>query len=193
MVEHLKKLDSHLFLFLNGHHNNFFDFIFYWISDKWIWIPFYIFLAWKVYQSFPANFLIILLFIGIAVAISDQLSSAVIKESVMRLRPCHDPAIAPRVHMVMNYCGGEYGFVSSHAANVFTLAAFIGRLFSAKNTMLIRVVWIWAAIVSYSRIYLGAHFPGDVIGGALIGILSGSLLEVIFKATIRKFNRVSTK
>ena len=133
MLESLKNLDAELLLFFNRLNNPFLDFIFYWFSDKWFWIPFYAFLAWKVFRFDKSNFLLIVFFIAVAITISDQISSALIKANVMRLRPCHDPALAAQLHLVKDYCGGQYGFVSSHAANVFALAAFITRLFKRKN------------------------------------------------------------
>ncbi len=91
----------------------------------------------------------------------------------MRLRPCHDPSIAADVHLVNGYCGGMYGFVSAHASNAFALYSFLFFLFRKKNKKLQRIILGWAILVSYSRIYLGAHFPGDVFGGALLGFMLG--------------------
>ncbi len=181
MLEGLKNLDAQLVLFFNHLNNPILDFLFYWISDKFIWIPFYVLLAWFVYRKEGFYLFLVLIFIAAAITLSDQLASTIIKPAVMRLRPCHDPAIASQIHLVKNYCGGEYGFISSHAANVFALAAFLSGLFKNQFKSLQNFLWIWASVVSFSRIYLGAHFPGDVIGGAITGIIVGIYLAKLYR------------
>src|SRR5580704_12824529 len=125
MLEQLKSLDTSLFLFINSKHNSFFDFIMYWASDRWIWIPFYAVLLYFLFKSFGNKAVFILLLIGIMITLSDQLSSAVIKDLVKRPRPCHDESLIDKVHLVNGYCGGAYGFVSSHASNSFALSLFL--------------------------------------------------------------------
>lgn len=161
----------------------------YWVSNKWIWIPFYAILAYRLYKEHPEHFFSMLIFIAIAIALSDQLSSAVIKNSVMRLRPCHDPSISSGVHLVNGYCGGMYGFVSSHASNAFALFSFLFFLLKRKNKKLHWIILSWAILVSYSRIYLGAHFPGDVLCGALLGFLLGFITWYAFKKLVERFQK----
>jgi undecaprenyl-diphosphatase len=187
VIEHLKALDASLVLLFNHLNNPTLDFLMYWISNKMVWIPFYAVLAYFVYRKYPHRFLSICVFIAFMIALSDQLSSTVIKNSVMRLRPCHDPAIAPKLHLVNGYCGGSYGFVSSHASNAFALTSFLVFLFRKEYIKLQWVVLGWATLVSLSRIYLGAHFPGDIIGGALLGILLGVAAQRTFKLYDKNF------
>lgn len=119
---------------------------------------------------------------------ADQTSVKLFKDVFERLRPCHQPTIAHLVHVVNDHCGGQYGFVSSHAANTFAFAAFLGGVFAQKVKWFSCVLWVWAAIVAYSRIYLGVHYPGDIIGGALLGILIGRLVYRIFERLSTKIN-----
>jgi undecaprenyl-diphosphatase len=170
MLENLIETDKQWLLWLNGHHSPFFDRIMFAISGRPEWIPLYAiilgFLIWK----YRWKTLWILLAIAVLITLSDQLAN-LLKSGIMRPRPCRDPDIGHLVHRVNNYCGGAYGFVSGHAANSFALATMISLLFRKKwvTTGLL----IWAALVSYSRIYLGVHYPGDVIFGALLGTLLG--------------------
>ncbi|MFN8145356.1 MAG: phosphatase PAP2 family protein [Bacteroidia bacterium] len=173
MFEKLQSIDAALLLFFNHLNNPVLDFIFFWLSNKWIWIPFYAFLTWFLYKKYPYRLLSVLVFIGLMITLSDQISSSVIKNSVMRLRPCHDPMIGSEVHIVNGYCGGMYGFVSSHASNVFALTTFLIYFFRGRHHKLRTILIVWASVVSFSRIYLGAHYPGDVICGALLGAMIG--------------------
>lgn len=184
MMEFLKSLDTDLFLALNGWHNSFFDPIMYWLSDKLIWIPMYLFIIFLIFRKYKMQGVLMLLFIAATIALCDQTASGLLKNTVQRLRPSHDPAIMNLVHLSKAGAGGLYGFASSHAANVFGLATFLWLVFDDKFKMLKCWMFIWAAMVAYSRIYNGVHYPGDVIAGIVIGMIWGYLLSKAYLKTL---------
>src|SRR6266404_7772608 len=132
MLTTLHSIDVQLLLFINGLHNSVLDFIMYWVSNRWVWIPLYLFLFFFLRKNYPERFYFLLIFVAIMITLTDQLSSGIIKNLVMRPRPCHNPEFAPMIHLVNGYCGGPYGFVSSHAANGFGLLTFLTFLFRRK-------------------------------------------------------------
>jgi undecaprenyl-diphosphatase len=180
MLETLKTIDTSLFLAINGAHNDFFDILMPWISERWIWIPFYIFLAWLLYRDYGHKVWILLILGGLAIVITDQTSVYLFKHVFHRLRPCHEPALEGVIHLVDGKCGGKYGFISSHAANTFGLATYLAFLLGKKIRFFTPVILLWAAMISYSRIYLGVHYPGDIIVGGIWGAGIGAALYILF-------------
>lgn len=182
--EMIGEIDRTLFLFLNSVNSPFWDNVMWVISGKLTWLPLYLFILWLFIREYGRRTMIILLFVIIAITVSDQLSVHAFKEVFQRLRPCHEPDLEGLVHIVRGKCGGRYGFVSSHAANLFNMAVF--------SSLLIRRRWFtvfmlfWAALVSYSRIYLGVHYPGDIVCGAMLGVLAGWLAWVAWRCADRR-------
>ncbi len=175
-----------MFLYLNGKHDPFCDMLMTVMSDTYSWIPLYLGCLYWVYKQF--NFKIVvfsILSVALVILFCDRITVIVFKEVFKRYRPCHNLAISHLVHTLNDHCGGLYGFVSSHAANSFGLALFFGNIFRKKSQWLYYFLILWASLVAYSRIYLGAHYPADVVGGAFLGILIGWM---VFKL----FNRVLT-
>jgi len=168
MLEHL---DQQLFLFLNSLNSPFWDKIMYAVSGKVIWAPLYAALLIWIGINYKKKFWIILLFIALAVTLADQVSVQLFKNIFQRLRPCHEPSLEGLIHLVNGKCGGLYGFVSSHASNSFNVA-LLSLMFIKKRWYSVSII-LWASVIGYSRIYLGVHYPGDVICGSLLGALIG--------------------
>ena len=173
-MEQLIALDTRLFLFLNGLHSSFGDAVMWYISETKTWIPLYAVIIFFIFKEYKKRGFLPLIFIILVILLADKISVYGFKFVFERFRPTHNPEIADLVHIVKDYRGGKYGFVSSHAANTFGLASFTSLLFANKKYTWF--IYIWAAVVSYSRIYLGVHYPGDILGGAMLGWLIGYLV-----------------
>lgn len=179
MIDILNTWDTNLFLFLNGAHNRFFDAFMYLFSDKWIWVPFYAAVVFLVIKKWKKQSIIIILALVLCIVIADQISSGIIKGLVERPRPSRDISLDGIVHTVNNYKGGRFGFVSSHAANSFGFALLSTLLFRYKPYSFI--VFAWALITAYSRIYLGVHYPLDILGGILVGFFAAAISWLLLK------------
>lgn len=188
MIEFIKHIDTQLFLFLNGINSPFLDQMMYWISERYTWFPFYLILLIVLFKQFKIKGFYILLFVAVLIALSDKISVILFKDYFQRYRPCYNENIKQMVHLLNNNCGGQYGFVSSHASNTFALAVFLGGFFNHFYKYSRTLLLCWAAIVSYSRIYLGVHYPLDIIGGALLGAAIAYGLSKILLFLNTKFN-----
>lgn len=176
--------DREAFLYLNGLGSKPYDYFWLWLSETWVWIPLYIIFLYLLYKNFGWKKLIfIVIFIALGVTVSDQLAG-IFKHGIARLRPCNDPSLKGLMRIVK--CGGAYGFYSSHASNTFFFANFMTLMLGKKYRWLPVLLFIWAILVSYSRIYLGVHFPMDVLMGAAAGFLIGGLFASLAKKSIRK-------
>lgn len=187
MKDFILNIDHQLFTFLNGLHADWMDPIMYWMSHKWFWIPFYALLIAGIIFKYKKKAILIILLTGALVASTDQVSRG-FKYGVGRYRPCRsESAHLPKPHLIDNHCGGKYGFFSSHAANTFGIAIFLGTLLIPVVRKAKWILLFWAAVVTYSRIYLGVHYPLDVTCGALCGWVLGSLFLRIYKGVDNKF------
>jgi len=186
MLDFLDHIDRALFLFLNGLHSPFWDQVMWWVSGRLSWLPLYLLITGYLIYRYKWKVIVILVLVTLLITMSDQGSVHLFKFLYKRLRPCHNPEISHLVHMVRNHCGGMYGFVSSHAANSFALASF--TILIIRNKYYSVFIILWASLVSYSRIYLGVHYPGDIIGGAMLGIVLGYIVYRLFVLIDRLIN-----
>ncbi|UTA70272.1 phosphatase PAP2 family protein [Emticicia sp. 21SJ11W-3] len=183
MIETIRNAEYGWFLWLNGFHSPFWDSIMFAVTHRLTWIPLYVFIIFYLFTRLRPNAFYKLVFILAAVGLSDRITSGLMKPYFARFRPCHDPTIGHLVHVVGG-CGGQYGFASSHAANSFALMlAFI--LICPKNIKWKYFLIPWAILVSYSRIYVGVHYPTDLLAGALVGMLTTLIIYLI----INQFNQ----
>jgi len=188
MLNYLNQIDTELFLIMNGWHNHLFDILMVYVSSMLFWLPFYIFLFYLLIREYKWNSLILLLFTALLITLTDQSSVQLFKNVFQRLRPCHNPDIQAMVHTV-EYCGGLYGFVSSHATNYFGIIVFVSGLLKNRYKWLPWVLVIWGLLIIYSRIYLGVHYPGDVIAGAILGSVIGWMVLWLYRYTDKKWMR----
>ena len=183
-MEWLLELDTRLFLSINGWHNPTWDGIMWWISGKFTWWPFYLLILIYLGATKKLQLLPMLVFIVLGITLTDQTSVHLFKNVFHRLRPCHEPLLDGIVHLVNDKCGGQYGFISSHAANAFGVAMLVIRWVKKRWVTLIMI--LWALLIGYSRIYLGVHYPGDVIAGGLWGAACGWILGLLYQWLIKR-------
>ncbi len=187
MLEELVRIDKEVFLFLNNLGSSEWDGFWMFLTNKWSAIPLYVLLlilSYKQYGTKKMTYLVIT--VVLLITASDQLSNF-FKDGVQRLRPCYDPEINQLMRLVKGFCGGKFGYFSAHASNTTALAVFFTVLFRQSYKYMGFFLIVWASFVSYSRIYIGVHFPLDVLTGMGVGLLFGWLFAKLYIFAIHKY------
>jgi undecaprenyl-diphosphatase len=174
VLDALVHIDQSLFLALNGLHTPFFDQFFWYATKPILWLPLYLLIFVLLVRSFRWKTITIVIAVALMIAVSDQLAN-VSKDRTQRLRPSHEPEIEQLVHSVNDYKGGQYGFFSAHASTNFAIALFFIFFLRRRYRWMVPILLVWATIMAYSRLYLGVHYPGDILAGILVGVILGSL------------------
>lgn len=170
-MEEILELDRQIFLELNSSfHNPWLDQLMMFLSMTTAWIPLYLFLLYLLIKNYGKQTWLILLAVALTILLADQITSSIMKPFFERLRPSHEPSLAERVYIVNQYRGGKFGFASSHAANTFGIATLMWLVLKAYRPW-INLLFLWTVGVGYTRIYLGVHYPGDILAGFFIGFL----------------------
>ncbi|WP_353131027.1 phosphatase PAP2 family protein [Parapedobacter pyrenivorans] len=181
MIDQLIALDQEAFLAINqGLSNVFFDWLMPILRNPFTWAPLYLFIVIFCIKNYKKTGVLIVLFILITFGIADQLSSSVIKKSVKRVRPCNDIEFKEEINLRVR-CSGGYSFTSSHATNHFAMAMVMIMIFYKRWKHILWLGLLWAALVSIAQVYVGVHYPLDIIAGALLGSLIGCVTGLAFR------------
>jgi len=184
-MDYLASIDEKIFLYLNGLHAPWLDPIMMAITRTVTWLPLFILLTCLIIKDFRQKSWIVLAVLAAVILLADQVTSGLMKPLFERPRPSHEPALRKVIHLVDGYKGGIYGFASSHAADTFGTTFFLWSLLSKKRKWIV-FIFLWPILASYSRIYLGVHYPGDILAGGFVGWLVGWLGIRLFRQIERK-------
>jgi undecaprenyl-diphosphatase len=177
MLEKILELDTQIFLWFNkGCSNAVFDAVMPFLRQAKNWIPLYFIFGVFTFVRYKKRGFLVFLFCCLSVALADRISSGILKPEIGRLRPCHNQALKEKMVLRLTSCGGQFGFVSSHAANHFALALFFAVQFKTKRFPYLKVLLFgWAASISLAQIYVGVHYPLDILFGAILGLLCAQI------------------
>ncbi|PWT72684.1 MAG: hypothetical protein C5B59_15095 [Bacteroidetes bacterium] len=190
LFQNVLDFDHWLFTKINQEWTNrFFDQIFPFLREAQLWIPFYLFLLVFITMNFGKKGWWWTLTLTMTAVLSDLLSSSLVKQVIFRYRPCRDPAMTDQVRLLVNYCPQSSSFTSSHACNHFAAAVFI-FLTLKQTSRWWRLVFLWAFSISYAQIYVGVHYPLDVLGGIILGCSLGYGMVLFYR---KQFGTISLK
>ena len=187
IINYLNQVDTSVFLYLNGFHNQYWDYFMTMYSSRFVWVPFYASFLFVMIRNLHIKVTIASLAIIVAIIfVCDQTASTILKPMVERMRPSNlDNPISPLVHVAFDYRGGRYGFPSSHAANAWSMAFF--AMYLVRRNKLSLFLTLWALVMSYSRIYLGVHYPGDLLVGTLIGFVAATISYYLYRHFAKEY------
>ena len=187
MLDCLQQVDTSVFLALNGLHSAFFDPFMMMATGRFTWVPFYVALAVMLWLRYGwRRTLVLLIMVALVITLADQICASWLRPMLQRLRPAHpDNPLSPMVVTVDGYRGGHYGFPSSHGANAFALALFLSLVY--RQRLLTWTVYVWALLHVYTRIYLGVHYPGDILVGALLGSAVAAAVYLLYRYAQQRF------
>ena len=185
LFDRLEEIDHDLLLSVNGlSDNGLIDHLMIFMSDKWVWLPLYAILTVLIWKRVGATSLVYLLVAVFSLLVlTDQGSVVFFKETFKRYRPCHHEELKALLTLPKGTCGGQFGFISSHASNVFGLATFLFVIMRSYSKLWI-LLFLWAGMIAVSRVFLAVHYPSDVVAGALFGVCCGFTISAIFKKSI---------
>ena len=181
-LDQIESWDHWLLLKVNGLNSPFLDDMMWYVSSPYFGIPFYLFFAYLMYRCFGLKQTIVVCgLIALTVGISDLNAKYCFKEVFERFRPTHHEVLKGQLHLVNDYSGGKFGFISSHASNMFSIATMVFLLIGKKYKWLFWLLLTWASLIGYSRVYLGVHYPSDVFVGAIVGCAIAGILYYLSK------------
>lgn len=187
MLETIQQLEDTILLAVNGLHTPILDDVMWLVSGRWTWVPLYAFLLFFLYKRTGlAKTFLWVLGIVLVILLSDQISIHGLRQIFCRMRPSNpDNPISPLVHLVNSYHSGRYGFPSAHAANTWALVVYLGLILRKKA--LTCALAGWATLVCYSRMYLGVHYLGDLLGGLIVGATCASAIYCLISYFERRY------